>query len=137
MSKKPNEKHLNESQRCEIIVKLSKTDAPSKKAIAREYDFSEGAIRKVWDKQEQTLERFALMFDEAKEKTFRSFVGRFTKLEDMLYIWIDSMRRANLPVPPSLAIAKAKNIASSLSILETDFKASWQWLSRFRVRQGL
>jgi len=118
-------------------VKLSKTDAPSKKAIAREYDFSEGAIRKVWDKQEQTLERFALMFDEAKEKTFRSFVGRFTKLEDMLYIWIDSMRHANLPVPPSLAIAKAKNIASSLSILETDFKASWQWLSRFRVRQGL
>jgi len=77
------------------------------------------------------------MFDEAKEKTFRSFVGRFIKLEDMLYIWIDSMRRANLPIPPSLTIAKAKNIASSLLILETDFKASWQWLSRFRVRQGL
>jgi len=50
MSKKLNEKHLNESQRCEIIVKLSKTDAPSKKAIARKYDVSEGAIRKVWDK---------------------------------------------------------------------------------------
>jgi hypothetical protein len=42
----------------------------------------------------------------------------------MLYIWIDNMCRANLPVPPSLAIAKAKNIASSLSIPETDFKAS-------------
>jgi hypothetical protein len=55
----------------------------------------------------------------------------------MLYIWIDSMRRANLPVPPSLAIAKAKSIASSLSIPETNFKASWQWLSRFRVRRGL
>jgi hypothetical protein len=47
------------------------------------------------------------------------------------------MRRANLPVPPSLAIAKAKSIALSLSILETDFKASWQWLRRFRVRRGL
>ncbi len=34
------------------------------------------------------------------------------------------MRRAKLPVPPSLAIAKAKNIASSLSILDSDFKAS-------------
>jgi hypothetical protein len=55
----------------------------------------------------------------------------------MLYIWIDSMRHANLPVPPSLAIAKAKSIASSLSILETNFKVSWQWLSRFRVRQRL
>jgi hypothetical protein len=77
------------------------------------------------------------MSDETKEKIFRSSVGRFTELEDMLYIWIDSMRRANLPVPPSLAIAKAKSIASSLSIPETDFKASLQWLRRFRVRQGL
>jgi len=137
MSKKPNRKRLNESQRCEIIAKLNKTDAPSKRAIARKYDVTEGAIRKVWDKQEQILEQYALMSDETKEKTFRSSVGRFTKLEDMLYIWIDNMRHANLPVPPSLAIAKTKSIASSLSISETDFKASWQWLSRFRVRRGL
>jgi hypothetical protein len=112
-------------------------DAPSKRAITHEYNVSEGAIRKVWDKREQILERSALMSDEAKEKIVQSSVGRFTKLEDMLYIWIDNMRRANLLVPPSLAIAKAKNIASSLSILETDFKASWQWLSQFRVRRRL
>jgi hypothetical protein len=55
----------------------------------------------------------------------------------MLYIWIDSMRRVNLPVLPSFAIVKAKSIASSLSIPETDFKASWQWLRRFKVRRGL
>jgi hypothetical protein len=55
----------------------------------------------------------------------------------MLYIWIDNMHRANLPILPSFVIAKAKSIASNLSISETDFKASWQWLSRFRVRQGL
>ncbi len=77
------------------------------------------------------------MFDEAKKKTFRSSVGRFTELQDMLYIWIDNMCYANLLVPPSLAIAKAKNIASSLLISETDFKAFWQWLSRFRVRRQL
>jgi hypothetical protein len=47
------------------------------------------------------------------------------------------MHRANLLVPPSLAIAKAKSITLSLSIPETDFKASWQWLSRFRVCKGL
>jgi len=70
MSKKPNGKLLNESQRCEIIAKLSKTDAPSKRAIAREYDVSERAIRKVWDKREQILERYALMSNEVKEKIF-------------------------------------------------------------------
>ncbi len=133
MSKKPNGKRLNESQRCEIIAKLSKTDAASKRAIVCEYDVSEGTIRKVWDKREQILEWSAL----AKGKTFRSSIGHFTELEDMLYIWIDSMHRANLPVPPSLAIAKAKSITLSLSILETDFKASWQWLRWFRVRRGL
>jgi hypothetical protein len=86
MSKKPNGKRFNESQRCEIIVKLNKTDAPSKRTIAREYDVTEGAIRKVWNKREQILERSTLMSDETKEKTFRSSVGRFTELEDMLYI---------------------------------------------------
>ena len=137
MSKNPNGKRLNESERCEIIAKLSKTSAPSKRAIAREYDVSEGAIRKIWQNREAIQERSVLLNEEAKKQTYRASVGRFTELEDMLYVWIDSMRRARLPVPPSLAIAKAKSIASSMSIPESDFKASWQWLSRFRVRRGL
>ncbi len=129
MSKKPNEKRLNEHQRCEIISKLSKMNAPSKRALARKYSVSEGAIRKVWDNWEAILEWFALLSKEAKERTFRASIGQFTKLEDMFYIWIDSMRCAKLLVLPSLTIAKAKSIASSLSISESDFKASWQWLS--------
>jgi hypothetical protein len=47
------------------------------------------------------------------------------------------MCRARLPVSPSLAIAKAKSIAFTLSISNLDFKASWQLLSRFRTRRGL
>jgi hypothetical protein len=77
------------------------------------------------------------MSDEAKEKTFQSSIGCFTELEDMLYICINNMRCANFHVLPSLTIAKAKSITLSLSILKTDFKASWQWLSQFRVRRGL
>jgi hypothetical protein len=98
MSKNPNGKHLNEHQRCEIISKLSKTNAPSKRALAQEYSVSEGAIRKVWDNREAILERFALLYEKAKERIFRTSVGRFTELENMLYIWIDSMCRAKLPV---------------------------------------
>jgi len=137
MSKKLTGKRLNESQRCEIISKLSKTNPPSKRALMHEYDVSEGAIRKVWEKRDSILERSALLSEEAKQKTFTASVGRFTKLEDMLYIWIDNMRRARLFVPPSFAIAKAKSIASTLSISDSNFKASWQWFSRFRTRQGL
>jgi hypothetical protein len=120
MSKKPNGKRFDEHQRCEIISKLSKTNAPSKRALAQEYNVSEGAIRKVWDNWEVILERSALLYEEAKERTFRASVGRFTELEDMFYIWIDTMRCAKLLVLSSLAIAKAKSIASSLSILESE-----------------
>ncbi len=83
------------------------------------------------------MERSALLSKEAKERTFRAFVGRFIKLEDMLYIWIDNMRYAKLPVSPTFAIAKAKSSASNLSIPESNFKASWQWLSRFGAHRGL
>jgi len=86
MSKKLTSKRLNESQRCEIISKLSKTNLPSKRALAREYDVSEGVIRKVWEKRDSILERFVLLSEEAKQKTFRASIGQFTELEDMLYI---------------------------------------------------
>jgi hypothetical protein len=75
MSKKLTGKHLNESHRCEIISKLSKTNPPSNRTLAREYDVSEGAIRKVWEKRDSILERFALLSEEAKQKTFRASVG--------------------------------------------------------------
>jgi hypothetical protein len=86
MLKKSNGKRFNEHQCYQIISKLSKTNAPSKKALAREYSVSEGAIRKVWDNKEAILERSALLSKEAKERTFQAFVGRFTELEDTLYI---------------------------------------------------
>jgi hypothetical protein len=70
MLKKRNGKHLNERQCCEIILKLSKMNAPSKRALAREYIVSEGAILKVWDNHEAILERSALLSEEAKERTF-------------------------------------------------------------------
>jgi len=81
MLKKLTDKRLNESQRCEIISKLSKTNPPSKRALACEYDVSEGAIRKVWEKRDSILERSALLSEEAKQKTFRASFGRFTELE--------------------------------------------------------
>ncbi len=97
MSKKLTGKRLNESQRCEIISKLSKTNPPSKRALAREYDVSESTIRKVWEKRDSILEWSTLLSEEAKQKTFRASIGRFTELEDMLYIWIDSMRPGQAP----------------------------------------
>jgi hypothetical protein len=44
MSKKLNEKHLNEHQCYEIILKLNKMNVLSIKTLTREYNVSEGAI---------------------------------------------------------------------------------------------
>ena len=54
----------------------------------------------------------------------------------MLYQWIDTMCCAKLTVPPSLAIAKAKQIAVFMNISDNGFKASWQWLKKFRAEWG-
>ena len=137
MSSKERSKRLNESQRLDIIAKLSKPNPPSKRSVARVYEVSEGAIRKIWENREAIQQRCALMSQESKTQTFRASVPRFSEIEDKLYVWIDSMRRANMPVPPSLAIVKAKQIAAELSISQDDFKASWQWFNRFRARHGL
>jgi hypothetical protein len=117
-------------------------NALSKTALAQEYSVYEGAIRKVWNNREVILEWSALLYEETKERTFRPSVGRFTELEDLFYIWIDSMHRAKLHVPSSLTIAKAKSIASNLSILESesfqnkiqtiDFKAKRKKLQNLR-----
>ena len=40
---------LTEAQRCEIVAKLSKPNAPSKRVPRREYKVSEGVIRKVME----------------------------------------------------------------------------------------
>ena len=76
----------------------------------------EATIRKVWSKHEDISKHSALMSEEAKKKTFRGSMGRFTEIEDMLFLWIDSMCQANLPVSPFLAILKAKKIAEELLI---------------------
>ena len=98
---------------------------------------SETAFTKVWSNLDDIRKRSALMPEEAKKKKFRASVGWLTELEDKLYFWIDSMRCASLPVPPTLAILKAKKIAEQLSISRVDFEASWQWFNQFRERRGL
>ena len=85
-------KRLNQSQRLEGFSRLSKQNPSSKKSIARQYEVSEVAIRKVWSKREVIHKSSALMSEEVKKKTFRASISRFKELEDKLYLWIDSMR---------------------------------------------
>ena len=86
-----NSKRLSESQRLEVIAKLSVPSAPIKRSLAREYGVSEGAIRKIMKNQEGIQKRSALMSEEGKRKTLRVSIGQFYELEDILYVWIDRM----------------------------------------------
>jgi DDE superfamily endonuclease len=47
------------------------------------------------------------------------------------------MRQAKLSLPPSLVIAKAKQIATSLGYDNDGFQGSFQWLKKFRIRKGI
>jgi len=68
--------------------KLSQTNPPSKRIIARQYKVSdcEATIRKVWAKREVFHKRSALMSKETKKKKIRACVGRSTEMEDKLYL---------------------------------------------------
>ena len=100
MLNKGKVKQLNENQRMEIIAKLNDPKPRSKRALAREYEVSEATIRNTWENREIIHKRCALLTQEARQNIFRASGGRFTEIEDMLYIWIDSMRRAKLSVSP-------------------------------------
>lgn len=52
---KPEATRSTEAQRCEIVAKLSKSNAPNKRALGQEHEVTESAIRKVWDKWENIL----------------------------------------------------------------------------------
>jgi len=79
-------KRLNESQRLELTSKLSQTNPPSKRSIARQYKVSEATIRKVWAKREVIHKRSDLVSEETKKKQFRASVRRFKEMEDKLYL---------------------------------------------------
>ena len=57
---------LTKAQQREIIAKLSKPNMLSKWALGQEYKVSEGTPLKVWDNRENTLQRMALMINDAK-----------------------------------------------------------------------
>ena len=51
-------KRLNESERLEIISLLRQPNPASKRSIARQYEVSEAAIRKVWLNREKVYSSF-------------------------------------------------------------------------------
>jgi hypothetical protein len=107
-------------QRLEVISKHQKVDAPSKRSIIREYNVSEGSIRTIWNERDCIQQRSAFMSDTTRKASFRSKVGRFQPIEHALYEWLDSVRRSKVTIPPSLTIAKAREIAELMG--SDDFK---------------
>ena len=81
-------KRLNESERLEVpvISKLNQPNPPCKRSITRQYLVSKATITKDWLKREDIRKRSAVISEETKKKTFRASVGRFTEVEDKLFL---------------------------------------------------
>ena len=123
-------KRLTELERLEIINQLERKNPPSKRYLGRSFNVSEGAIRKIWQNRDEIKRRSADMSEQRKSKKLRFSSAKYPELESQLYDWISVIRKANLPISPSIIIARANEIANNLSL--EDFKASWMWFSRFR-----
>ena len=83
----------------EIISRLQRSNPPSKRAIAREYNIGESAIRKLWNQRESVLQRTQDIPDSSRASVFCGTQAWFPELEDRLHTWIDTMRRLNLELP--------------------------------------
>ena len=91
----------------EIIEQLSKLNLPAKWVIARRCRVSDTAIRKIWNNRYDVIAQSIHMSSSGRDNCYRASQAKFPELEEVLYGWIDMMRRAKLAVPPSFAIAKA------------------------------
>ena len=130
-------KRLNENKRLEIIRKLQRRDAPSKRAIAREYNVAESSIRNLWKKRESVINRSENLTPSIRDNIFRFSSPQFPELEKRLYLWMHTMRCNKIEIPPSLVKIKALELARTMNIDEMEFKGSWGWLRKFRTRYGL
>ena len=125
---------LTENERLVVIEELEKPQSRSKLAIAKSYNVSEGAIRKLW-KNRETIKQRASSLSVATMNRKRDTPAKYPEMEKYLYEWIQLVRQAKQPLSPSLVLKRAEEYAEKHEISE--FKASWKWLSRFRKRTGL
>ena len=87
--------------------------------------------------KDSILKRTELVPESTRISTFHVSQACFPKLEDQLFLWVNTMRHLKLELPPILVMAKAVEIARSLNIKENEFKASRGWFQNFRTQKGL
>lgn len=110
LQKLKNFPHVPEQDRVDIIYKLEESNPPTKRALARVYNVTEKTIREVWKNRVHILEQVSQIPEAKRAKTFRHSSGYYQEIETRLVSWIKIMRDANLVVPPSLALLKAKKL---------------------------
>ena len=128
-------KQLSLKRKLEIIQELEKNNPPSKRSLGRKHEVTEAAIRYIWKNKDVIKSRATNMSDKLQSSLTKSTHAKYPDLENKLYDWIEVIRKANLPISPTLVIYKAKKIAEEMSY--NDFKASWMWFGRLKKRKGL
>lgn len=129
---------LSEAQRLEIIEMIEQPAGkkPSMRSIARMYGVNDKTIRNVLAASQEIKSRAVNMEISVREKTFRIGKPQHPDLEEKLYEFIEGCRRLSIELPPSMVIAKAKQLAEALPDCQ-NFQASWGWYRNFRTRRGL
>ena len=135
--KRGNGRRLTCEEKLKIIEKLESSDAPSGRAIAREFEVDEKTIRKI-KKEKATIKlRISKMSEDSRKISKRVSIGKFPELEERLFHWLNACQLSEVSVSSSMIQDKAKAFAHELNIPEGDFVASNGWYSRFRKRWNL
>ena len=116
---------LSEAQRLEIIEMIEQPAGKksSMRSIARMYGVNDKTIRNVLAASQEIKSRAVNMEISIREKTFRIGKPQHPDLEEKLYEFIEGCRRLSIELPPSMVIAKAKQLAEALPDCQ-NFQAS-------------
>ena len=125
MASKNNFKQLTVADKLTVIANLESTTLTSKRSLARQFDVDEATIRRIWQSRDMIKQRSENLSEEAKAKRCRLLPPKFNELEDELFVWIEKIRKFQVPISPSLVILKAKDIANKMGISTNDFRGSW------------
>ncbi|XP_013788056.1 uncharacterized protein LOC106471975 isoform X2 [Limulus polyphemus] len=114
------------------IMVVHEAEKTNNCTAARKFGVTENNVRR-WRKQKTQL-----LNAHSTRKAFRGPKnGRYEELDECVVQYVKGMRDKGFPITREVIQFKGKEIAKSLNISETEFKASLGWCKRMMKRNGL
>ena len=125
-------KALSIKEQAVIVNRLDSGVSQAK--LAKEYGVSRCQVQNIWKRKDDVLRLNADECFNSDRKRAKTKASN-TDHDDAMWQWFKKARENNIPISGPIILAKAKDYATQLNMV--DFKASSGWLKRFKERHTI